>query len=128
MCGVAGLHTPGRRVDHATLDGMLAEMVHRGPDGSGSWVHEDVALGMRRLAIVDVEGGRQPLTNEDQSISVVFNGEIYNHGALRPDLAARGHRFGSDTDGEVIPLDPHVLQPLQPSNVDQHGGHGETQL
>src|SRR5947207_15595407 len=103
MCGIAGIHSPGSRVEPDALAPMLDQMHHRGPDGEGLWADGDVGLGMRRLAIVDVEGGRQPLSSEDGSITVVFNGEIYNHADLRPELAARGHRFASDTDGEVIP-------------------------
>jgi asparagine synthase (glutamine-hydrolysing) len=89
-------------------------MHHRGPDGEGLWVGDGVALGMRRLAIVDVAGGDQPLVNEDGSIRVVFNGEIYNHLDLRGPLAAGGHRFASETDGEVI---PHLYEEMGPDFV-----------
>ena len=102
MCGIAGICTPGEPVDAAVLARMVTAMTHRGPDDEGMWVDGDVGLGMRRLAIVDVGGGAQPLRSEDGSVHVVFNGEIYNHRALRADLAARGHRFASETDGEVI--------------------------
>src|SRR2546421_12594819 len=100
MCGIAGIHTPGERVERDRIAAMLAQMRHRGPDGEGLWVEGDVALGMRRLAIVDIEGGQQPLESENAAIKVVFNGEIYNHRALRRHLAERGHRFSSETDGE----------------------------
>jgi asparagine synthase (glutamine-hydrolysing) len=102
VCGIAGIFTPGVPVDEDVLASMVAAMVHRGPDGEGTWLGDDVGLGMRRLAIVDVHGGRQPLANEDGSVRIVFNGEIYNHRRLRDDLVARGHHFASATDGEVI--------------------------
>lgn len=81
---------------------MAAAMVHRGPDDDGFHVDEHVALGFRRLSIIDVAGGHQPLTNEDGSLRLVFNGEIYNHHELRAELEGRGHRFRTKSDGEVI--------------------------
>lgn len=90
---------------------MVSAMAHRGPDGESLWGEEDVALGMRRLAIVDVQGGAQPLRNEARTVHVVFNGEIYNHDELRAELQERGHRFRSRTDGEVI---PHLYEELGP--------------
>src|SRR5438128_3762371 len=75
---------------------------HRGPDGEGLWVEGSVGLGFRRLAIIDVEGGAQPMSNEDGSVWIVFNGEIYNHAALRPELEARGHRYRTRSDTETI--------------------------
>ncbi len=119
MCGIAGIHTPGRAVDSATLAAMVAEMRHRGPDGEGVWIGEGVGLGMRRLAIVDVEGGDQPLTNESGSIHVVFNGEIYNHEELRGWLRERGHRLASGSDGEVI---AHLWEELGPGLCDRLDG------
>jgi asparagine synthase (glutamine-hydrolysing) len=86
-------------------------MSHRGPDGESLWSEEDVAFGMRRLAIIDVQGGTQPLRNEARTVHVVFNGEIYNHEELRAELEKRGHRFRSRTDGEVI---PHLYEELGP--------------
>ncbi|MEA2275155.1 MAG: hypothetical protein QOC78_115 [Solirubrobacteraceae bacterium] len=117
MCGIAGILTPGRAVAPEALAAMVATMVHRGPDGEGTWIDGDVGIGMRRLAIVDVEAGGQPLVNEDGSVRVVFNGEIYNHRALRAGLSARGHRFRSDTDGEVI---AHLWE--------EHGADGVARL
>jgi asparagine synthase (glutamine-hydrolysing) len=111
MCGIAGIRTPGRAVDPARVAVMLAQMHHRGPDGEGSWVEGEVGLGMRRLAIVDIEGGQQPLANEDGTLKVVFNGEIYNHRSLRELLRARGHSLRSETDGEVI---PHLYEEFGP--------------
>jgi asparagine synthase (glutamine-hydrolysing) len=81
---------------------MCDAIVHRGPDDSGYFVAPEVALGMRRLSIIDVAGGQQPIGNEDGSIQVVFNGEIYNHHELRRALVARGHRFRTKSDTETI--------------------------
>jgi asparagine synthase (glutamine-hydrolysing) len=81
---------------------MIAIQRHRGPDGSGQWAEGGIALGMRRLAIIDVAGGDQPIFNEDGSVAVVFNGEIYNYLELREDLLARGHRFRTRSDTEVL--------------------------
>jgi len=104
MCGIAGelrLRT-GERADAARVQRMCDVIVHRGPDDFGGYVDREVALGMRRLSIVDVAGGQQPLGNEDGSVQVVCNGEIYNSAALRAALVARGHRFRSRSDIEVI--------------------------
>ncbi len=119
MCGIAGLLTPGVAVDPAVLRAVVAAMVHRGPDGSGTWVDRDVGLGTRRLAIVDVAGGEQPLASEDGRIRVVFNGEIYNHDELRGGLAARGHTLASRTDGEVI---AHLYEELGDRFVERLDG------
>jgi asparagine synthase (glutamine-hydrolysing) len=101
MCGICG-HTNDR--DGAAVERMNRTMVHRGPDDGGVYVDRDagLALGARRLSIIDVEGGHQPLSNEDGSVWVALNGEIYNHPELRERLRARGHRFASDTDTEVL--------------------------
>src|SRR5262249_26850732 len=87
-------------------------MVHRGPDGFGFWRRGPAALGHRRLAIIDLsEAGRQPMTNEDGQIAIVVNGEIYNHRALRADLEAKGHRFRSASDSEVV---AHLYEEVGP--------------
>ena len=100
MCGIAGCIGTGSRAD---LEAMLDGLVHRGPDGSGVWERGDVLLGHRRLAIIDLsDRGSQPMLNEDGTLVLVANGEIYNHRALRRDLEAAGHRFRSDCDSEVI--------------------------
>lgn len=102
MCGIAGFAGAGSRSD---LERMARALAHRGPDGAGFFVDEatHVFLGHRRLAIVDVDGGEQPMWNEDRQVGVVFNGEIYNHAELRADLERRGHRFASDhSDTEVL--------------------------
>lgn len=107
MCGIVGWRagTSGR-VDCAVLGRMRDTMIHRGPDGAGLWLSSDgrMGLGFRRLAIVDLSAdANQPMSNEDGTIEVVFNGEIYNHQALRRELAALGHRFKTDhSDTETI--------------------------
>ncbi|MGE3191418.1 MAG: asparagine synthetase B, partial [Vicinamibacterales bacterium] len=93
------------RVDEATIVAMRDQLVHRGPDDQGVYVAPDgrAGLGFRRLQIIDLTlNARQPMTNEDGSVHVVFNGEIYNYQALRAGLVARGHRFRSQSDTEVI--------------------------
>ena len=100
MCGIAGFVGPS---NPALLERMVSSLTHRGPDEVGYWSAAQVSLGMRRLSIVDLAGGQQPVFNEDRTVAVCFNGEIYNHRALRADLVARGHRFRSDhSDTEVI--------------------------
>lgn len=100
MCGIAG------ELGDGDLDARLRQMCdrlrHRGPDDEGRLVEDGVALGMRRLAIIDVAHGQQPVYNEDRSVVVVFNGEIYNYRTLRAELLARGHRFETESDSEVI--------------------------
>lgn len=109
MCGISGAiwNSRGRPVDQGVLDRMTDVLGHRGPDGRGTHIenHEDgrgVALGHRRLAIIDLAGGKQPLSNEDQSVWLTFNGEIYNYRELRKELEAGGHRFRTDSDSECI--------------------------
>ena len=104
MCGIAGeLQLRAReRSSPDRVRAMCDVMVHRGPDDFGAFTHAEVALGMRRLSINDVDGGHQPLANEDGSVQVVCNGEIYNNDALRAELGARGHVFKTRSDVEVI--------------------------
>jgi asparagine synthase (glutamine-hydrolysing) len=104
MCGiVATMRFDGRPVEQRDLERMRDTMRHRGPDGQGWHIDGSVGLGLRRLAIIDLtDAGRQPMSNEDGSIWVVFNGEIYNYLELRTELVARGHQFRSHTDTEVI--------------------------
>jgi asparagine synthase (glutamine-hydrolysing) len=104
MCGIVGIvkHDPRETVDDARLKRMRDVLRHRGPDGEGLLVDGPVGLGMRRLAIVDIAGGQQPMANEDRTVWVVFNGEIYNHAALRPELERRGHTYASRSDTESI--------------------------
>jgi asparagine synthase (glutamine-hydrolysing) len=105
MCGIAGALAlrPEAPPPPGAAELFAAAMVHRGPDGFGFWRRGPVALAHRRLSIIDLsEAGRQPMTNEDGQIAVVVNGEIYNHLALRADLEAKGHRFRSGSDSEVV--------------------------
>jgi asparagine synthase (glutamine-hydrolysing) len=104
MCGIAGFVDASCNPDEAGLliNAMCEVIRHRGPDDQGVWVGNGVALGMRRLAIIDLSGGSQPIFNEDESVLVVFNGEIYNYRELQKDLQVRGHYFRSNSDTEVI--------------------------
>src|SRR6266446_5924630 len=108
MCGITGwanLDPRSRPPDGAEelLRSMCDRMIHRGPDSEGYFVDDGIALGMRRLAIIDLLTGEQPAFNEDESIAVILNGEIYNYRELRSDLEKRGHRFRSTSDTEVLP-------------------------
>ena len=104
MCGIDGILSTGTGLapDEAIIHRMCQSIVHRGPDDEGIYVKGNVGLGMRRLSIIDLAGGHQPVHNEDGSIWIVFNGEIYNFPELRSDLEKRGHRFYTNTDTEVI--------------------------
>ncbi len=104
MCGIAGMvyTDPGHPVDRALLRRMTDTMVHRGPDAEGFHIGLGVGLGHRRLSIIDLATGDQPVFNEDRTVAVVFNGEIYNFQELRAGLEARGHRFATRTDTEAI--------------------------
>jgi asparagine synthase (glutamine-hydrolysing) len=104
MCGIAGLVAADRldAADVARLPAMRDVLAHRGPDGLGAWHDTQAALGHRRLSIVDLAAGAQPLGNEDGTVQVVFNGEIYNHADLRPELEAYGHRYRTRSDTEAI--------------------------
>ena len=104
MCGIAGLllNDAEARPEPARLRAMVDSLAHRGPDDAGFHHDANVAIGMRRLAIVDPIGGHQPVTNEDGTVQVVYNGECYNYRELRAELTTAGHRFTSNTDTEVI--------------------------
>jgi len=109
MCGIAGfveastVATPFGLESSAALVRRMCDVIrHRGPDDEGTWVDEGVALGMRRLSIIDLSTGHQPIHNEDRSVWIVFNGEIYNFRELRTELELAGHRFYTATDTEVI--------------------------
>ncbi len=104
MCGIVGIVGLNSRefVDETRLKSMRDVLHHRGPDGEGLWIEGPVGLGQRRLAIIDVVGGAQPMPNEDESVWAVFNGEIYNHAALRPWLERRGHHYRTRSDTETI--------------------------
>lgn len=103
MCGIAGIMAfDGKKISTSELKKMTECMVHRGPDDDGFFTFDSVGLGMRRLSIFDVEGGHQPLSNEDGDLKLVLNGEIYNHVELRQQLIARGHVFRTGSDAEVV--------------------------
>ena len=103
MCGISGIyHFNGAPVDAEQLQAMSDALTHRGPDGAGRLLQGPVGLGHRRLSIIDLAGGAQPLANEDDSVHVVFNGEIYNFIELRQELIAAGHGFKTRSDTEVI--------------------------
>src|SRR5262245_36427353 len=99
MCGICGFNWS----DEPLLERMKSALQHRGPDAHGSYVADGISLGHQRLSIVDLsESGRQPLTNEDGTIWIAFNGEIYNSPALRKSLERKGHRFRGHSDTEAI--------------------------
>ena len=109
MCGIAGFvesSTSGAPFtadeSRALVHRMCDAIRHRGPDDEGTWLADGVALGMRRLSIIDLSPGHQPIHNEDRSVWIVFNGEIYNFPELRRELEATGHRFYTATDTEAI--------------------------
>src|SRR5262245_18834269 len=104
MCGIAGiLNIDGEPVDRRVLTSMRDIIAHRGPDDAGLHIDGALGLGHRRLSIIDLsDAGHQPMGNEDGSLWLIFNGEIYNFELLRQRLAACGHRFRSGTDTEVI--------------------------
>lgn len=103
MCGIAGVvGRPGEVIDAEDVHRMCQTIVHRGPDDEGIYTHGHVGLGMRRLSIIDVAGGKQPIHNEDSTVWVVYNGEIYNFPELRRELESKGHRFYTHSDTEII--------------------------
>src|SRR5579859_6870832 len=104
MCGICGVFFQNRdwRVPGDVLARMNRQIVHRGPDDEGFFIEENVGLAMRRLSIIDVKSGHQPLANENRDIWIVYNGEIYNHAELRTDLEAKGHQYRTHSDTETI--------------------------
>jgi asparagine synthase (glutamine-hydrolysing) len=116
MCGICGKLNFDRRdpVDPGLINRMTETLFHRGPDGGGQFVSGPIGLGHRRLSIIDLNTGAQPMSNEDDSVWVVFNGEIYNFLELRSGLQARGHKFKSATDTEVI---VHLYEESGPESV-----------
>jgi asparagine synthase (glutamine-hydrolysing) len=124
VCGICGIVDPGGPVRREVLERMTATLSHRGPDDDGYYVAEPdsgpaAGLGFRRLSIIDVAGGHQPLGNEDESVWVILNGEIYNFVELRPELEARGHVFRTRTDTEVI---VHLYEELGSACIERlHG-------
>ncbi|MCA1849647.1 MAG: asparagine synthetase B, partial [Acidobacteria bacterium] len=107
MCGIAGFiygDEPGsdHESDLAVLDRMCRVIAHRGPDDQGTFLEGAAALGMRRLSIIDLAGGHQPMSGCDGKFTIVFNGEVYNYRELQRELEARGHQFKTHSDTEVI--------------------------
>jgi asparagine synthase (glutamine-hydrolysing) len=121
MCGIAGVlyADPNRRANHAVLKAMADHIAHRGPDAEGFWTEPGIGLAHRRLSIIDLTGGDQPIANEDGSIRVIFNGELYNFKDLRAWLCARGHRFRTHSDTEVL---VHLYEEHGESLVDRLRG------
>src|SRR3989442_12216722 len=113
MCGICGIVPLEREnVDPAVVAAMNETLVHRGPDSAGSFADGSAVLAARRLSIIDLEGGDQPIGNEDGSVQVVFNGELYNYRELRAGLERRGHRFSTRSDTEVL---VHLYEELGPA-------------
>ncbi len=104
MCGICGVVYCDReqQVEQSLLKNMCDAIVHRGPDDDGYYTDRHVGLGMRRLSIIDLSTGKQPISNEDGKIWIVFNGEIYNHKEIRKELEHYGHHFKTQTDTEAI--------------------------
>src|SRR5262245_28211296 len=121
MCGIAGIAAPYRLDDGAVTRAlqMRESIAHRGPDAAGLHVDGCAILAHRRLSIVDLSTGNQPLANEDQSVWTVFNGEIYNHRDIRRDLERRGHTFRGHSDTEVL---PHLYEEHGPEFVSKLRG------
>ena len=122
MCGIAGwinLENKPSQNGEAVLHAMCERMKHRGPDSEGLWLEKTVALGMRRLSIIDLHTGEQPVYNEDKSVVVVMNGELYNFREVRKDLEKRGHKFETNTDTEIL---PHLYEEYGDAMIEQING------
>src|SRR6185312_9110552 len=104
MCGIAGVFhfDQGRKANPNLVKAMTDSLSHRGPDGEGFYINDNLALGHRRLSIIDLATGGQPMFSEDNAIVVIFNGEIYNYVELREELKGLGHKFRTNSDTEVI--------------------------
>ena len=118
MCGICGKFSPAGVVP-AEINQMLQPIIHRGPDDSGTYVAGCIGLGSRRLSIIDLPNGRQPICNEDGTVWIVYNGEIYNYRALRQELSHRGHNFRTDSDTEVI---VHLYEEMSERCVERLNG------
>jgi len=121
LCGICGVFriADGEPVSRTAVEAMTRTIAHRGPDDSGVALFDGAALGFRRLSIIDLDTGRQPLANEDETLWLVCNGEIYNHRALRAELAAKGHRFRTRTDVEVL---LHLYEEMGEAMLDRLNG------
>ena len=103
MCGICGIApTDTSLPDQELLESMQAAITHRGPDSAGQHVAAGIGLAARRLSVVDLVTGDQPMRSEDQNVSLVYNGEIYNHRELRSELESKGHRYYSHSDAETV--------------------------
>jgi len=103
MCGIAGiLRYNENSIDRSEIETMTRILSHRGPDGEGFFIRDKIAIGHRRLSIIDLDTGNQPMANEDETIWITYNGEIYNYVELREELLVRGHRFSTKSDTEII--------------------------
>jgi asparagine synthase (glutamine-hydrolysing) len=118
MCGICGKYSP-HGVQPEELDHMLDSIAHRGPDDSGAYLHGKIGLGNRRLSIIDLHSGKQPISNEDGTVWVVYNGEMYNYPQLRPQLEAKGHIFRTNSDTEAI---VHLYEDFGERCVEHIGG------
>src|SRR5574340_678037 len=122
MCGICGVYyfDSNRSVSPALIDRMNLVQKHRGPDDAGTWVKQNIGLGQARLSIIDLSPlGHQPMSNEDATIWITFNGDIYNYLELRDDLIKKGHQFRSNTDTEVI---VHLWEEKGPKLLDDLRG------
>ncbi|RZM23854.1 MAG: asparagine synthetase B, partial [Sphingomonas sp.] len=119
MCGIAGIFHPGtpKPVDPNRVHAMIAALSHRGPDGDGIWTAPGVGLGHRRLSIIDLEGSPQPMS--DGSLTITYNGEVYNFAELRDELTAKGAIFRTSGDTEVL---MHAWRAWGPSMLDRLNG------
>jgi asparagine synthase (glutamine-hydrolysing) len=119
VCGICGIYHPDRPVDEELLRAMNGTLAHRGPDGEGIFIEGNVGLAMRRLAIIDLNTGDQPIFNEDGSLVIIFNGEIFNYRELRAELLARGHTLKTAGDTEAI---VHLYEEYGPTCVEKLNG------
>src|SRR3974390_1695850 len=119
MCGVAGFVLLDQKAEPALVRAMCDRIRHRGPDDEGYYTDGACALGIRRLSIIDLSGGSQPIANEDRSLWLVFNGEIFNYLELRSELESCGHQFRTSSDTEVI---LHLYEDLGPAALQKLNG------
>jgi asparagine synthase (glutamine-hydrolysing) len=119
MCGIAGFYLLNQPGSESVLREMCDRIRHRGPDDAGYHLDGGAGIGMRRLSIIDLTTGHQPIANEDDSVWVVFNGEIYNFQELRQDLISRGHRFRTNSDTETL---IHLYEQDGPAGIEKLRG------
>src|SRR6188768_2342237 len=119
MCGIAGYtHSPSQ-AGASTIRRMTDAIRHRGPDDSGFYCDDSVSLGHRRLSIIDLSTGQQPMTNEDNNLQIIFNGEIFNHASIRTELVRAGHVYKTHSDTETI---LHAYEQYGPECVNHFRG------